>query len=67
MTTSIAITNEVNDRLNDIKANHKGLRKEGLVNAILKLSLWDDKKVEQAIADVYAKGNLGATATENKP
>jgi len=67
MTTSVAITNDVNEKIDEIKAKHKGLRKEGFVNAILKLSLWDDEKVKQAIAYAYADGNLGATATENKP
>jgi hypothetical protein len=67
MSSNVFITKEVNDKLDEIKAKHKGLRKEGLVNAIFKLNLWDDKKVKEAIAYAYADGNLGATATENKP
>jgi hypothetical protein len=67
VTKGLAITNDVNDKIDDIVAKHKVLRKEGFVNALLKLSLWNDITVKQAITNAYSEGNLGATATENKP
>lgn len=63
---SIAITNEINKRIDDIVAQNKGLRKEGFVDAILRQCLWNDVRVKQAIAHAHAHGNLGARALEKQ-
>ena len=64
MTITVAITNEVNDRIDEIVEEHD-LYKEGFIDAILRLSLWDDAKVKQAVVVVKAYGLGGATAIES--
>ena len=64
MTKAVAITEEVNKKIDDIVAQH-GLHKEGFADAILRLSLWDDTKVNQAIMIVKAYGLRGATQIES--
>ena len=64
MTITVAITDEVNERIDEI-VDKNDLYKEGFIDAILRLSLWDDSKVKQAVIVVKAYGLGGATAIES--
>ena len=64
MTKEVWITDEVKKKIDEIVAQH-GLHKEGFIDAILRLSLWDDAKVNQAVIIVKAYGLQGATNIES--
>jgi len=63
MTKAIAITEEVNKKIDEIISKH-GIHKEGFADALLRLSLWDETKVNQAIVIVKAYDLHGATQIE---
>lgn len=63
MATTIAITYEVNKKIDKIVEKEK-IYKEGFIDAIMRLSLWDTTKVKQAIVIVKAYGLGGATHIE---
>jgi hypothetical protein len=63
MVEQIYLTDEVNKIVDSIK-KAQGISKEGFVDAILRLSLSDSKKVEQAVMLVKAYGLTGASKIE---
>jgi hypothetical protein len=68
MTTSVWITNEVNDKIDKIKTAN-GLFKEGFLDVLLKLSLSDPKMVDQAvwIAKTYKVPGAEKIEQNSKP
>lgn len=65
MTTTIDVTDEVNKKIDALYKKYGLPSKEGFVEAILRLSLWDDAKVDQAVMIVKAYGLKGATNIES--
>jgi predicted transcriptional regulator len=63
MTTTVWITDEVKNQIDKI-AGKNSVTREGLVDVILRLSLWDDIKVNQAIVIMKAYNIRGATRNE---
>jgi hypothetical protein len=63
-TKTIDITEDVNKKIDEIYKK-QGIHKEGFIDAILRLSLWDDAKVSQAVMIVKAYGLQGATKIES--
>ena len=59
MTTTVWITDEVKNQIDKI-AGKNSVTQEGLVDVILRLSLWDDIKVNQAIVIMKAYNIRGA-------
>ena len=65
MTTTLDVADEVNKKIDTLYKKYGLPSKEGFVDAILRLSLWDDAKVEQAVMIVKAYGLKGSTSIEN--
>lgn len=63
-TKTINITEDVNKKIDEIYKK-QGIHKEGFIDAILRLSLWDDTKVNQAVMIAKAYGLQGATKIES--
>jgi hypothetical protein len=63
MSAQVYLSYEVNDMIDKIKNTH-GITKEGFVDVLLRLSLSDSKKVDEAVIIVKAYAVPGVTGID---